>query len=87
MPAPIRAILADVAYKFSTTGLASILYIACLLQKKTSIYGFDFYEDFSKPYFHSTMTLEPSILHEIHFERFLGRLAVKEIFNNIILGT
>ncbi|MCP9827924.1 glycosyltransferase family 29 protein [Synechococcus sp. L2F] len=87
MPAPIRAILAEIGYKFSTTGLASILYVACLLRINTSLYGFDFYEDFSRPYFHSTMTLEPSILHEIHFERLLGRSAMEAIFENVTIRT
>lgn len=72
MPSSYRRIIQDIGYVFSTTGLSGMIFIAILLSKKTKAFGFDFYSNRSRPYFSSNQPLEPTILHELQYEKWIA---------------
>tara|TARA_R110001583_G_scaffold119280_4_gene270630 strand:- start:183 stop:1289 length:1107 start_codon:yes stop_codon:yes gene_type:complete len=81
LPQQYRSILHDIGYVFSTTGLSGIIFFGILLRKKVNAFGFDFYSNITSPYYFMTTKHEPTILHEIEYERWLAHKFIPLITN------
>ncbi|KAK6021579.1 sialyltransferase family protein [Ostertagia ostertagi] len=72
LPPTIMQLILDLSYAYPTTGFIAIVFIALLLDRPVSIFGFDFFETYGMHFWSSRRRL-PYSEHEPKFEK---RMAV-----------
>jgi hypothetical protein len=69
LPVRIRNLLVQMSYDGHTTGFVTLMFLAILLGKKVTVFGFDFYRQGTHNYW-TVGVPQPPLHHELQFERF-----------------
>ena len=78
MPPPARNLLSCVTYPAATTGLITIAFVALLLDRPVTLYGFDFFADLNKPHYFGQQS-GAFLGHELAFERWYAQTFLPRI--------
>lgn len=83
LPSQIWNMVIDLSYRVPTTGFGAILFMALVLDRPVSLFGFDFYETGRQYFWRSMNTLHYGPAHEPRFEKRMVENMLKIHFGTV----